>query len=252
MVSEDDAVGEHEISEVLAELFHDRDEARLVASRAGFPLAQLPAFSNPLVFWNKVVEQVSAGVMRGGLSSLVDAALKMLPHNTRLLGIRQRLGGAPVTPAPRESKPQPPAGDVFSVDEFDVFLSHCVADEAAVEAIARRLLAEERLRPFLDKWDLVPGESWLPAIERALSQSKAVAVFFGPGGPGQWREQEKLLALQLAAGDPKRRVIPVLLPGASEEQVQGFLGLRTWVTLLADGDLSRLVAGIRGRAPGPG
>lgn len=75
-------------------------------------------------------------------------------------------------------------------DEYDVFLSHSSVDKPAVEAIAVRLRDEAGLRPFLDSWHLVPGEPWIPALERAITRSTTVAVFFGPQGMGPWHDQE--------------------------------------------------------------
>src|SRR5262245_16067395 len=41
--------------------------------------------------------------------------------------------------------------------KFDIFLSHNTRDKPAVEKIARRLLAVG-IRPWLDKWNLSPGD----------------------------------------------------------------------------------------------
>jgi hypothetical protein len=54
---------------------------------------------------------------------------------------------------------------------FDVFLSHNSRDKAAVEALARRLEDEPQLKPWLDKWNLVPGEPWQEALEEALDEA---------------------------------------------------------------------------------
>ena len=51
---------------------------------------------------------------------------------------------------------------------YDVFLSHNSADKAAVELVALRLRNEAKLRPFLDKWALVPGDNWIPRLEQAI------------------------------------------------------------------------------------
>jgi hypothetical protein len=115
-------------------------------------------------------------------------------------------------------------------------------------------MREAKLEPFLDQWHLVPGAPWLPALEQALAESETVAVFFGPSGPGPWHNKETQLALVRAVQRRDDfRVIPVLLPGASPEQLRGFLGLRTWVDfrdgLGSDAAFSRLAAGIQGRAP---
>lgn len=125
-----------------------------------------------------------------------------------------------------------------------MFLSHNSTDKAAVEMVALRLRDEAGVRPFLDKWALVPGESWIPGLEQAIEVSGAVAVFFGPEGVGHWHDEEKQLALLC-----EKRVIPVLLPGARKNDVVGFLRLRTWVDLDQDDGFARLVAGIKGQAP---
>ena len=50
----------------------------------------------------------------------------------------------------------------------DVFLSHSNADKPAIEDLARRL-KREGIEPWLDKWNLVPGEPWQKPIEEALA-----------------------------------------------------------------------------------
>ena len=78
---------------------------------------------------------------------------------------------------------------------FDVFLSHNSQDKASVEALAERLKSEAGLRPFLDKWHLVPGTRWQSRLEEALEKSQAVAVFFGPSGVAPWHDEEVRVAL---------------------------------------------------------
>jgi len=131
----------------------------------------------------------------------------------------------------------------------DVFLSHSSADEPAVEDVARRLQNEANLHPFLGSWHLVPGESWIPALERAISTSRSVAVFIGPKGMGAWHNEEKQLALVYSVQKRDLRVIPVLLPGARSQDIEGFLRTKTWVDLAEPDGFARLVAGITGQAP---
>jgi hypothetical protein len=54
--------------------------------------------------------------------------------------------------------------------KFDVFLSHNSADKPAVEELARRLV-REGIQPWLDTWNLIPGEPWQEAIKVAPDQS---------------------------------------------------------------------------------
>jgi hypothetical protein len=140
---------------------------------------------------------------------------------------------------------------------YDVFLSHASADKPAVEHLARKL-RDERIEPFLDKWHLIPGEPWQEALEEALDQSRTCAVFLGKA-LGPWQNEEMRSALETRVRDAGFRVIPVLLPGGREpgkEELPRFLRRLTWVDFragLADEDaFRRLLAGIRGQAPGPG
>lgn len=140
---------------------------------------------------------------------------------------------------------------------YDIFLSHNSADKPAVEELARRLV-KAGLRPWLDTWNLVPGEPWQEAIEDALDACQTVAVFLGPAGIGSWENEEMRSALEERVRDRSRRVIPVLLPGAPdprEKRLPRFLRRMTWVDFRGGLDdenaFQRLLAGIRGVAPGP-
>ncbi len=146
--------------------------------------------------------------------------------------------------------------DSSSAVRHDVFLSHDGADKDAVAQIAARL-RDDGVSPFLDKWCLVPGARWQDELREALLASQCAAVFFGTGGGGRWRDEELQLALDLAVKTRNDyRVIPVLLPGASEAEVSGFLASRTWVDLRAgldDADgYQRLLSAVRGEAPPAG
>ena len=70
--------------------------------------------------------------------------------------------------------------------QFHVFLSHNSSDKPAVEELAQRLRAAG-LEPWLDKWNLVPGDAWQPALEEALRDSETCVVFVGPSGFGAWQ-----------------------------------------------------------------
>jgi hypothetical protein len=143
---------------------------------------------------------------------------------------------------------------------FHVFLSHSSADKPAVEELARRL-AKEGIQAWLDKWNLIPGDPWQPALEKALADSETCAVFMGPSGFGPWQNEEMRTAIDRSVRDSGKRfrVIPVLLPGAERAErssLPTFLVATTWVEFrdsLADQSaFHRLVCGIRGLEPGSG
>lgn len=140
---------------------------------------------------------------------------------------------------------------------YDVFLSHRSPDKPMVERLAEKLVEEARLSPFLDRWHLIPGEPWQESLEQALNRSRCVAVFVGPSGVNSWENEEMRAALSKRVQENSFRVIPVLLPGADQEakdKLPSFLLRFTWVDFSAGIDdpvaFSRLVAGIRGQAPG--
>ncbi len=136
---------------------------------------------------------------------------------------------------------------------YDVFLSHNSADKPAVEALARKL-RDEGLKVFFDQWELVPGEPWQEPLEQALAESGTCAVFLGPEGLSPWHTGEMRVALNQRVEEQPKRVIAVLLPGASPEDLPSFLAARTWVDFREDIDdviaYGRLLSGIRGAAPG--
>ena len=145
-------------------------------------------------------------------------------------------------------------------NHYDVFLSHSGSDKPAVEELARRL-KRDGIQPFLDKWNLIPGDPWQEPLEEALINSAACAVFIGPGGFSPWHNEEMRTAIEhrVSASRGRYRIIPVLLPGASrpgEEKLPPLLRRTTWVQFsrtLDDAEaFRRLVCGIRGIEPGAG
>lgn len=146
-----------------------------------------------------------------------------------------------------------------STFEFDVFLSHNSRDKDAVEQIARNLQKQYGLKPWFDKWHLVAGDAWQPAIDEALDKCQTFAVFVGPSGIGAWENPEMQVAQDLRTKDRTRRVIPVLLPGAPDNtklKLPAFLGIVTWVDFRKGLDdisaLDMLQRGIKGIPLGDG
>lgn len=140
---------------------------------------------------------------------------------------------------------------------YDVFLSHATLDKPAVEELAQ-ILRRRGLEPWLDIWNLIPGEPWQEAIEKALEDCAACAVCIGPSGTGPWQNAEMRAAIDLRISGELGafRVIPVLLPGAvrgEPSRLPRFLRATTWVefreTLDDERALHRLICGIQGIPP---
>ena len=143
--------------------------------------------------------------------------------------------------------------------QYDVFLSHNSKDKPAVKWLATKLEDQAKLKVFLDIWNLIPGDPWQEDLENALDASRTVAVFLGPAGISGWHNEELRDAINTRVRDPQRRVLPVLLPGTTmpeNDEIPNFLQRLTWVDFRNGLDeeeaFRRLVAGIRGQAPGRG
>jgi DNA-binding beta-propeller fold protein YncE len=148
---------------------------------------------------------------------------------------------------------------------WDVFLSYSSCDQLEVEKLALRLEDGAHLSVFLDKWRISPGQPFIPELERAIRASRSCAVFLGAGEARPWQNAEMQAALRRAVSQPSPkdevpfRVIPVLLPGAADpadDTFPSFIMTRSLVDFRSgkgldnDEQFSRLVAGIRGVAPG--
>ncbi len=137
------------------------------------------------------------------------------------------------------------------MDPIDLFLSYHRPDTQAVSEI-RRYLQQRGLSTFFDSQDIGVGIPWPQALEQALTRARAVAVFLGPHGIGNWQKRELWFALDRQvmeeASGKTFPVIPVLLPGA--ELIQAFIFLNCWVDLrrnLTDAEsLARLFEAVRG------
>ena len=133
---------------------------------------------------------------------------------------------------------------------YDLFLSYHWRDHETVEAVAEAL-RDSGIKPFLDRWYLVPGRRWVEVLEQTLSECRSVAIFLGPEGMGRWQQREKEYALDRQTRDPAFSVIPVLLQGA--DPALGFLPLNTWVDLRqgrGPDKIEVLVRAARGLPPG--
>jgi hypothetical protein len=77
---------------------------------------------------------------------------------------------------------------------YDAFLSYNSQDRLAVQEVAGRLKGE-KLKLYLEVWELAPGREFQPALAEALHDSKTCVVFLGPCGMRQRQRQVVKVAL---------------------------------------------------------
>ena len=134
--------------------------------------------------------------------------------------------------------------------QFDVFLCHNSEDKPAVIEIAQQL-QQNGIKPWLDVWELKPGDIWQYALEQQIESIKGVAIFVGRQGIGPWQKQEIYAFLQEFI-EREHLVIPVLLPDAPQKpKLPIFLKNRHWVDFRLHDPvpLVQLIWGITGQKP---
>src|SRR6516225_4093178 len=123
----------------------------------------------------------------------------------------------------------------MNAENIDVFLSHNSLDKPAVEAIKGMLERGDRpISCWFDKDDLRSTGTWVQQLESAVEGCGAAVIFYGPNGRGPVHKYEIDLLLKRAMYEPDVfRWVPVLLPGAEPNAVQGFASLHMWADFRA-------------------
>src|SRR5688572_17384519 len=114
---------------------------------------------------------------------------------------------------------------------FDVFLSHNNKDKALVHEISERLY-DTGIVAWLDALDIPSGSDWKTEIMSALDTCDVFAAFLGAHGWSRYHKEETLIAIERQKRSPSYRIIPILLPGAKEEdfdEVENLFIKTQWV-----------------------
>lgn len=129
--------------------------------------------------------------------------------------------------------------EILEKKVFDIFFSYNSKDRLYVERIGKELI-ENNVKVFIDKWYLTPGLDWANTLEQHLTTCKAIAIFIGPHGFGDWQQREKWIALERQTRDSNFKVIPIILPGGTPSL--GFLAQNMWIDLREqDSDFRKLI-----------
>lgn len=138
--------------------------------------------------------------------------------------------------------------------KYDAFISHRSDDKPWVRTLATNL-QKAGLSVFLDEWELVPGDSFVAALEQGLENSAGGALVCTPGAlESGWvrAEYDRMIARRASRGDGFRLVPVVLDPCAPKFP---FLESVHHVDFSQPDryreSFQRLLCGLNGEPPGP-
>ena len=134
-----------------------------------------------------------------------------------------------------------------------IFLAHASEDKIAVADLYNRL-KENGFQPWLDKVDLLPGQSWRVEIPKAIKNSQVFIACLSEQSVKKqgYIQREFRMALNAMADRPPEQIflIPVRLddchiPELRQEEYGISLSDYQWVDLFEADGYDRLVKGIR-------
>ncbi|MFG6104931.1 SUMF1/EgtB/PvdO family nonheme iron enzyme [Leptothoe sp. EHU-05/26/07-4] len=135
---------------------------------------------------------------------------------------------------------------------IQIFLAHASEDKDAVIDLYNRLKAKG-FKPWLDKVDLLPGQSWRAEIPKAIRESDVFIACLSKESVAKagYIQREFRMALQKMGDIPPGKIylIPVRLddcqvPELRQEEYGINLADYQWVDLFQDGEFERLVKSI--------
>ncbi len=133
----------------------------------------------------------------------------------------------------------------LSLQKARIFLSYAKEDKEKVKSIYRKLL-RERLNPWLDLTDLLPGQEWGKTIVDAIRNARFVIVFLSGNSINKrgFVQREITEALDVAEGMPEGAlfIIPVRL---EECPVPSRLSKWQWINVYKPGGFGKLVKTIK-------
>lgn len=103
-----------------------------------------------------------------------------------------------------------------------VFLCHNSADKGIVREVAEALELEYGIPNFLDVYSIPAGVEFMPFLEKELSDCSCCAIFLGGKGWGPTHLWEAEQAVVRFRKDPTFKLIPVMLPGLLDVDINKF------------------------------
>ncbi len=135
--------------------------------------------------------------------------------------------------------------------KYDLFLSHSSKDKAVVRAVAERLRAD-KLRVWLDDWELRPGDSIPARVEEGLEHSRVLVLCMSAHAFGSdWARLESGTFRFRDPLNKERRFVPLRLDDAP---IKGSLAQFLYINWMAEereAEYARLLEACRPRPRPP-
>mgnify|MGYP001025284374 CR=1 FL=1 len=116
--------------------------------------------------------------------------------------------------------------------EFDVFLCHNSLDKDSVSTIAEKLNKQD-IVPWIDEGRIKGGDHWPSILFDTINKTEIAFIFLGTNGIGNWQQMEidRLYINYTRSKKKNLKIVPVLLPGASNKDIPEHLQDFHFVTL---------------------
>jgi len=100
------------------------------------------------------------------------------------------------------------------MNTHDIFLSHNGVDKTWTEKLASDIEASldgNKLKVFFDKWDIIPGSDVPVELEKALRESRYIALVMSPEAfKSDWVSLEVSTSIYIDPAAKQRKIIPLL------------------------------------------
>ncbi|HUF62721.1 MAG TPA: toll/interleukin-1 receptor domain-containing protein [Verrucomicrobiales bacterium] len=114
------------------------------------------------------------------------------------------------------------------------FLSYNSRFLEQARRLCDRIEADAPVRVWLDDREILPGDPFLDRMEQGLRASDTILVLIGKEQGRYQRKEVEMMIVNEATGNRSKRIVPLLLPEATQEDVPYWLRARSQVRLDLD------------------
>ena len=229
------------ISEALADLFYDRDEAKHLALEAGLNLAYIDLSGAAVEFWPRILDEAER---RGRVEALLELISMRYPGLPDLEDLRMeyqqwketsKRSPEPIASTGASTAPQAPAA------EWDVFISHAWEDKEEIARPLAQALEAKGLRVWFDEFTLSVGDRLRRSIDQGLARSRYGIVILSPNFFAKEWPQKELDGLVQRENKGEKVLLPVWHHIGAEEIASHSPSLADRLGVRSDVGLDRLV-----------